>query len=152
MKVLMVCLGNICRSPLAEGIFRNLAEKRGLNVFVDSAGTGGWHSGQPPDKRSIQVAKRFGIDISALRARKFTKQDFEAFDLIFAMDRHNINDILALADSDIHKQKVKLMTYASHPDKPTDVPDPYYENEEAFYKVYSLLKMAIDSALNELVS
>ena len=135
MKILMVCLGNICRSPLAEGIMRS---KLGETCYVDSAGTGNWHVGQKPDKRSIAIAQKYGIDISAQRARQFHLNDFEEFDLIFAMDSSNFQDLLSLAKKEEHKAKVQLILGDAN------VPDPYYGGEEGFENVYQMLDEAID--------
>lgn len=135
MNILMVCLGNICRSPLAEGIMRS---KLGKEYFVDSAGTGSWHVGQAPDKRSIAVAKKYGIEISHLRARQFQVKDFDEFDYILAMDSSNYRDILSLARSEEDRMKVRLILHDQ------DVPDPYYGGEDGFELVYQLLDEAID--------
>jgi len=131
----MVCLGNICRSPLAEGIMRS---KLGKEYFVDSAGTGSWHVGQAPDKRSIAVAKKYGIEISHLRARQFQVKDFDEFDYILAMDSSNYRDILSLARSEEDRMKVRLILHDQ------DVPDPYYGGEDGFELVYQLLDEAVD--------
>lgn len=130
MKILMVCLGNICRSPLAEGILRS---KLNEDFHIDSAGTGDWHVGNFPDKRSISVAKKYGIDISAQRARQFNPKDFDDFDLIYVMDESNLEDVISLAKTEIHKSKVKLILG----DK--NVPDPYYGSEEGFENVFKML-------------
>lgn len=135
MNILMVCLGNICRSPLAEGIMRS---KLGKEYFVDSAGTGSWHVGQAPDKRSIAVAKKYGIEISHLRARQFQVKDFDEFDYILAMDSSNYRDILSLARSEEDWMKVRLILHDQ------DVPDPYYGGEDGFELVYQLLDEAVD--------
>lgn len=135
MKILMVCLGNICRSPLAEGIMRS---KLGEEYFVDSAGTGSWHVGQAPDKRSIAVAKKYGIEISHLRARQFQVKDFDEFDYILAMDSSNYRDILSLARSEEDRMKVRMILHDQ------DVPDPYYGGEDGFELVYQLLDEAVD--------
>jgi protein-tyrosine phosphatase len=128
MKILMVCLGNICRSPLAEGVMRHLVQKEGLDWEIDSAGTGNWHVGQPPHHGSIQVARRHDIDISKQACRQFRVSDFDAFDLILVMDKNNLADVLAQARNDTDKNKVQLFLG----DK--EVPDPYYTNlfDEAF--------------------
>ena len=138
MKILMVCLGNICRSPLAEGIMRS---KLNEDFFVDSAGTGDWHVGQLPDKRSIAIAKTYGIDISSQRARQFQTDDFEAFDQIFVMDASNFKNVVALAQTDEHRKKVRLIL------NEIDVPDPYYGGDEGFENVFRML----DEATNEFV-
>jgi protein-tyrosine phosphatase len=140
----MVCLGNICRSPLAQGI---LSSKLSLNHEVDSAGTADYHIGKKPDSRSIEVAKKYNIDISNQRARQFKKEDFSYFDLIFAMDESNFNDILLLASNDLEKQKVKLILNQIPNNSFSDVPDPYYGNEKDFERVYNLL----DNACYELI-
>lgn len=131
MKILMVCLGNICRSPLAEGILRS---KLSEEFHIDSAGTGDWHVGNCPDKRSISVAKKYGIDISAQRARQFNPKDFDEFDLIYVMDESNFEDVISMAKSEIHKSKVQLILG----DK--NVPDPYYGGDEGFENVYKMLE------------
>src|SRR5690606_3697404 len=133
MKILMVCLGNICRSPLAEGILRS---KLSEEFHIDSAGTGNWHVGKSPDKRSVAVAKKYGIDISMQRARQFHPNDFEEFDLIYVMDESNFEDVIALTENQNHHFKVKLIL-ADLEDK--NVPDPYYGGEEGFEKVYKML-------------
>jgi len=135
----MVCLGNICRSPLAEGILRS---KLSNNFIVDSAGTGGWHAGELPDKRSIEIAKKKGLDITNQRARKFTIKDFLEFDLIYAMDTSNLKDILQLAPNENAKRKVHLILNEIYPNENKDVPDPYYGLNDGFEKVYNMLDEA----------
>lgn len=124
----MVCLGNICRSPLAEGVMQHLVQQEGLDWQVDSAGTGNWHVGEGPDHRSVKVARQHGIDISKQICRLFRVSDFDTFDLILVMDKYNLSDILAKARTEADEQKVRLLLG----DK--EVPDPYYSNlfEEAF--------------------
>ena len=140
MKVLMVCLGNICRSPLAEGILKEKVKENGLKWEVDSAGTSGWHDGALPDTRSIEIANQNGIDISDQRSRKFLKSDFKNFDLILAMDSSNYQNIHALAENDTEKEKVKLILNYSFPGENRTVPDPYYDN--GFPQVYEMLEKA----------
>ncbi len=138
----MVCLGNICRSPLAEGILRskvNLSE-----VHVDSAGTGGWHVGEQPDERSIKVARKYGLDITYQRGRKFSTYDFEQFDHIFVMDNSNYRDVLQLANSEEERQKVQLILDELFPGENVDVPDPYYGGEHGFENVYKMLDEACE--------
>lgn len=136
MRILMVCLGNICRSPMAEGILRAMTTSRGLEWDIDSAGTGAWHSDEPPDPRAIAVCKQRGLDIRQLRARQVRRQDFDAFDLILTMDRANHRDVLQMAQSASHKDKIRpIMSYASDPY--AEVPDPYYDGR--FAEVYELL-------------
>lgn len=145
MRVLMVCLGNICRSPLAEGILQEKIISEGLNWEVDSAGTSSWHVGENPDPRSVEVAGRNGLDISRQRARQFTPDDFNSFDLIFAMDHSNYSDILDLAKSEQQKAKVKLILNEIFPEKNRAVPDPYWDNN--FDEVYELLSQAANSII-----
>ena len=139
-KVLMVCLGNICRSPLAEGILKSKVNKN--NVFVDSAGTAAYHVGNLPDVRSIAVAKKYGIDITNQQARKITVKDFDTFDFIYAMDASNYNNILSLARNKEDEQKVKMILKESNPTKNLSVPDPYYGGDTGFEDVYTMLDEA----------
>ena len=141
MKVLMVCLGNICRSPLAEGILQRKVEEKDLNWQIDSAGTGSWHVGELPDSRSIEVGKKYGIDLTSQRARQFKKIDLDRFDLIFAMDSSNYQNILKLADNQVQKDKVKLIMNESEPGRNEAVPDPYWD-DDGFEKVYQMLDKA----------
>ncbi len=140
-KILMVCLGNICRSPLAEGILKS---KLNSNFIVESAGTAAYHVGNKPDPRSIAVARQNGLNITNQRARKFTKQDFEDFDIIYAMDNSNYQNIIALAENEEEKSKVKLILNESFPDKNLDVPDPYYGGDKGFENVYNMLDNACE--------
>lgn len=135
VRILFVCLGNICRSPLAEGILRHVA-KDGL-VDADSAGTGGWHIGDPPDRRSIAVARKHGIDISRQRCRKVHAGDFEAFDLILAMDGSNLANLRAMAPPATQHKLHLFLAYTQGITR--DVPDPYYEGPEGFETVYNML-------------
>ena len=135
----MVCLGNICRSPLAEGILKNKVNPN--TVFVDSAGTAGYHIGNAPDPRSIAVANKYGIDISKQVCRKFTVEDFNNFTTIFVMDNSNYNNVIALAQSPEHKNKVKLLLNFGDT-KITEVPDPYYGGDQGFENVYHLIDQA----------
>ena len=148
-KILMVCLGNICRSPLAEGILQSKVNKE--LVFVDSAGTAAYHVGNLPDERSIAVAKQYGIDISNQQARKFTEKDFLNFDVIYAMDKSNYQNIISLATSDKDVEKVKMILNESQPDKNYSVPDPYYGGKNGFEEVYKMLNQACDSILCKLL-
>lgn len=149
VKILMVCLGNICRSPLAEGL---LASKLPKNKFtIDSAGTGGYHIGREPDHRSIATAKKNGLDISHQKARKFTPKDFEDFDYIYVMDNSNYDDVIFLAKTDEHKQKVELILNELFPDDNVDVPDPYYGLQNGFDMVYEMLDEATDLLAKKLI-
>ncbi len=139
MKVLMVCLGNICRSPLAHGILESMIEKRGLHWSVDSCGTSGFHDGELPDVRSIEVAKLNGLDITNQRSRKLTREDTQKFDLLIAMDQSNYNDIKRVASKDNHS-KIKMLLNYSYPGENRKVPDPYYEG--GFDRVYELIDRA----------
>lgn len=138
----MVCLGNICRSPIAEGILKSKAEELGLDWTVDSAGTSGYHQGEMPDARSIQEALLNGIDIKEQRSRIFSKNDFDKFDLILAMDNSNYDKIIALADKPSDVSKVKMILEYTYPGKNIGVPDPYYN--DGFDEVFDLLDAAID--------
>lgn len=145
MKILMVCLGNICRSPLAEGILQNKVKQQQLDWWVDSAGTGAYHVGEQPDPRSRAVAQKHGIDINMQRARQFTAADLEKFDFVFAMDRSNYRNILALATTPKQKEKVHLILEftgaAEH-----NVPDPYWD-DNGFEQVYQMLDKACSRLL-----
>ncbi len=143
MKILMVCLGNICRSPLAHGIMEHLVKQKGLNWEIDSAGTGSWHIGHQPDRRSIAVAKANGIDITNQRARQFSSADFDDFDLILVMDKQNYRDVIAQAKTAEHEEKVKLFIPNGF------VPDPYY-NDEEFAPVFDMVYTPCEKLLQEL--
>lgn len=144
MRILMVCLGNICRSPLAEGIMKHKAAQRGLSWTVDSAGTGFWHVGDPPDARSVITARRHGIDITGQRGRQFQAGDFEQFDHIFVMDAQNHRDVLRLAGSDADRAKVSMMMAPCYPDRAPNVPDPYHD-DDGFEEVFSMLDAACEA-------
>ncbi len=152
MKVLMVCLGNICRSPLAEGIFREKAKEHGLKVKVDSAGTSAYHEGERPDRRSQQVGRKHGIDISQQRSRRFTKEDFAAFDRIYVMDIHNYEDVIALASTPEEEQKVDLILNIIHPGENRTVPDPYYDGQDGFEHVYKMLEDSCEIIVKEMLA
>lgn len=143
----MVCLGNICRSPLAEGIMRS---KLSEDFTVDSAGTGGWHAGELPDKRSIATAKNRGLDITNQRARQFKRSDFDTFDHIFVMDNSNYKDVLALAPNEEAKSKVKLILNEIFPNENVDVPDPYYGGQDGFENVFDMLDQACEEIARKL--
>ena len=147
IKILMVCLGNICRSPLAEGI---LASKLPDSFKVDSAGTGNYHIGKLPDSRSIAIAKEKGIDITNQRARQFKKSDFQTFDYIYVMDRENYRDIIKLAPDIESRNKVRMILDELFPNENVDVPDPYFGSESGFSIVFKMLDEACEIIANRL--
>nr|WP_034816051.1 low molecular weight protein-tyrosine-phosphatase [Ensifer sp. BR816] len=150
VRILFVCLGNICRSPLAEGVMRELVGRAGYrqSVSVDSAGTGAWHVGHPPDRRSIAVARAHGIDIKDLRGRQISAADFAAFDLILGMDRCNVSELMRLASPETAHKVHLFMTLATG--RNVDVPDPYYETADAFDALYQGLEEGCSSLLAKL--
>ena len=149
VKILMVCLGNICRSPLAEGL---LAAKLPKDKFiVDSAGTGNYHIGKQPDPRSIATAKKNGIDITNQRGRQFSSNDFDEFDYIFAMDISNFENIIRLAKNEAQKEKVELILNHLFPGDNVDVPDPYYGLQNGFDMVYEMLDETCDILAKKLI-
>jgi protein-tyrosine phosphatase len=144
-KVLMVCLGNICRSPLAEGILRKKLEERNLtHITVDSAGTSNYHVGECPDTRSMRNAGSHGVDISALKARQFTADDFDDFDLIYAMDASNYGNIVQLARHERDERKVEMILNVLYPGSNMSVPDPYFGGEQGFENVFVMLDKACE--------
>jgi protein-tyrosine phosphatase len=150
VKIVMVCLGNICRSPLAEGI---LASKLPKDKFtVDSAGTGSWHIGQSPDDRSVAVAKKNGLDISYQRGRQFSRTDFDTFDYIYVMDNSNYDNVIALAETKEQKEKVILIMNELYPSQNKDVPDPYFGMHNGFDIVYAMLDEACDVIAQKLIA
>jgi len=146
VKVLMVCLGNICRSPLAEGILKNKLDSK--KYLVSSAGTANYHVGKLPDSRSIAVAQKNGIDITDQKANQFTIKHFEIFDFIFVMDLENLNNVLKLAFSESERSKVKLILNETTPNQNDEVPDPYYGGVDGFDFVYKIL----DEACNHIAA
>ncbi len=146
----MVCLGNICRSPLAEGIMKNKLKQHNLDWEVGSAGTGSWHIGSSPDPRSIDIARQNNIDITSQRGRQFIRQDFDQYDLIFAMDSQNYQNILKLAPNDETKEKVQLIMNLHQPGYNQSVPDPYWD-DNGFQKVFDMLDMACDGIVKNYV-
>ncbi len=149
VKILMVCLGNICRSPLAEGI---LASKLPQSNFqIDSAGTGNYHIGREPDHRSIATALKKGIDITNQKARQFTVEDFDAFDYIFVMDSSNYDNVIELAKSEEQKNKVEMILNYLFPSENVDVPDPYYGLQNGFDTVYEMLDETCDIIAKKLI-
>ena len=148
-KILMVCLGNICRSPLAEGILRSKLDTS--QYEVDSTGTGHWHVGNPPDPRSVAVAKKNGLNISTLRGRQFSYQDFLDFDHIYVMDSSNLENVLRLAKTQEDKDKVSMILDTLFPGEKVDVPDPYYGIDDGFDRVYEMLDEACNIISKQLV-
>lgn len=151
MKILMVCLGNICRSPLAEGVMRSKIMEHNLDWEVDSCGTSNYHIGENPDSRSQENALSHGIDISKLEGRQFTKQDFDEFDKIFVMDSSNYNNVIKLADNQTQIDKVDLLLNQSNPGSNNNVPDPYYGGPQGFENVYQLINEACQCFINKQV-
>jgi protein-tyrosine phosphatase len=149
-NILMVCLGNICRSPVAEGIMKNRLDHYNLNITVDSAGTSNYHPGENPDLRSTKNALKNGIDISNLVARQFKVQDFDNFDIIYVMDEQNKIDVLNLSRNDIDKSKVKLMLTELPGTSHKNVPDPYFGDEAGFQLVFDLLSKACENVAQRL--
>lgn len=142
MKILMICLGNICRSPLAHGIMEQLVKENELNWEIDSAGTGNWHIGQQPDKRSIAVARKYGVDISKQSGRQICIDDFDRFDRIMVMDYNNLNDVKELARSESDSNKISLFL------KDEIVPDPYYDDDQ-FDPVFRLVEGRCKEIISE---
>lgn len=143
----MVCLGNICRSPLADGLLREKVKQLNLDVIVDSAGTSNHHVGQAPDSRMRSTSRLMGVNIDDLHARQFTKSDFKNFDLIFVMDKSNYANVISLTNSVEEKSKVHLILNELHPNQDLEVPDPYFGGNQGFKEVYNLL----DEATNALI-
>ncbi len=150
IKILMVCLGNICRSPLAEGLLTSKLPKE--KFLVDSAGTGEWHIGKQPDERSIATARKHGIDISKQKETDFSVKLFDEFDYIYVMDNSNYNDVIFLAKTNEHKAKVKLILDELFPGDNVDVPDPYYGLQNGFDMVYEMLDEATDIIAKKLIA
>lgn len=142
MKILMVCLGNICRSPLAHGIMEHLVKKEGLDWEIDSAGTGNWHIGEGPDRRSTATAKNYGIDISGQCCRQINVKDFDQYDRIYVMDKMNLKDVLALTRNDEDRKKVRLLLDNAI------VPDPYYE-DDLFDDVFKMIEKGCKAIIQQ---
>lgn len=151
MKILMVCLGNICRSPLADALLRKKVQDLNLDVLVDSAGTSSYHIGNEPDLRTQENAQLNGLDMSFLKARQFVAVDFQAFDKIYVMDKSNYGNVLALAENEKDSSKVQLILDLVEEDI-QEVPDPYYGGEKGFETVYNLLDEATDKIIENIQS
>ena len=148
MKILMVCLGNICRSPLAEGILAHKTKQ--LDIEVDSAGTAAYHVGELPDKRSLEIADKYNIDLKNQRARQFSRADFDEFDIIYAMDTNNLAHLISLAETEKERNKIKLILNEINPGAYESVPDPYYGGENGFQNVYNMLNKACDKIVQNI--
>ena len=151
-RVLFVCLGNICRSPSAQGVFESMVSARGLQsqFEIDSAGTGGYHAGEPPDRRAQAAARQRGYDLSGQRARAVRPSDFQQFDLILAMDRSNLENLLRVAPANCAARVRLFMSYA--PAWPAEVPDPYFGGDQGFEQVLDMLEAASEALLEEVAS
>jgi protein-tyrosine phosphatase len=150
VNILMVCLGNICRSPLAEGILASKLPKK--DFFVDSAGTGSWHIGHAPDKRSIAVAQHHNISIAHQKGRQFSIQDFEIFDYIYVMDASNYDTVMEMAKNETQKNKVQMILNELFPGENVDVPDPYFGLANGFENVYQMLDEVCDTIASKLIA
>ena len=148
MKVLFVCLGNICRSPLAQGILEEKTRERGLDWEVDSAGTGSWHVGDPPDNRSVETGVKYGVDIAAQRGRQFRAGDLDRFDMIFVMDHSNWKNIIRFAQSTDERSRVQMIMNMVEPGSNLDVPDPYWD-DDGFEQVYHMLDEACERIIEK---
>ena len=148
MKILMVCLGNICRSPLAEGILSSKGKH--LKIEVDSAGTAAYHIGKIPDIRSIEIANKYDIDLNQQRARQFSRADFDEFDIIYAMDTNNYAHLVSLASSETERNKIRMILNQINPNAYQSVPDPYYGGENGFQDVYAMLDKACDKIIQDI--
>lgn len=149
MRILMVCLGNICRSPLAEGILKEKVRQAGLSWTVESAGTNHYHTGEPPHPLSQKVALENGIDISDQRARRFIREDLQNYDRIYALANDVMEDIRSIAGTDFNRTKVDLLLNEQFPNEDRDVPDPYYGTEPGYHKVYAMINEVCDRILEK---
>ena len=145
----MVCLGNICRSPLAEGILQHKVNEAGLSWKVESAGTNSYHIGEPPHHLSQKVAQLNGINICDQRARRFKPSDLEEYDLLYAMSKDVIDDMKTMAGNQWKQEKVKLLMDELHPGQQKDVPDPWYGPEPGYHEVYKMIEAACDKILKK---
>ncbi len=148
----MVCLGNICRSPIADGLLRDKVAQKGLDIEVDSAGTSGFHSGDAPDPRMRATAKSMGVNIDDLSSRQFVQADYDRFDVIYAMDESNRDNMYKLARNEEDKQKVKLILNEIYPGENMSVPDPYYGGDQGFVDVFNMLDEATSKIISDLKS
>lgn len=148
MKILMVCLGNICRSPLADGLLRKKVIENQLDVEVDSAGTSGHHKGELPDARMMKTASEFDVDLSSLRSRPIVKSDLDYFDVIYTMDRENYWNVYDLCETEEQRKKIIPILDLIYPEENKSVPDPYYGGKQGFVHVYEMLDKATDVIIN----
>ena len=148
MKILMVCLGNICRSPLAEGILAHKIKQ--LDIEVDSAGTAAYHVGKSPDKRSIEIANKYNINLENQRARQFSRSDFDKFDIIYAMDTNNLAHLISLSETKKERQKIRLILNEINPNACESVPDPYYSGKDGFQNTYNMLNEACNKIIQNI--
>ena len=151
IRILFICLGNICRSPSAEGVFRHLVSEAGLSdhIDTDSAGTGPWHAGNPPDRRAQDAARARGFDISHLRARQVQSDDFHAFDFLVAMDKDNHQDLISMSPQDLHHKISLLLDHSGGP-RGKDVPDPYYGDLSGFHDMMDLIETGAKGLLEHI--
>ena len=149
MNILFVCLGNICRSPTAEAVFRHRSTASGLHITIESAGTDAWHTGEAPDVRAQAAGRKRGYSFADQSARKVSRQDFEMFDLILAMDKRNLQDLKAMCPSKLHYKLALFLGYASTQTQ-REVPDPYYGGDDGFESVIDLIELASDGLIDTL--
>ena len=150
MRILFVCMGNICRSPTAEGVMRRLVEEEGLDIEIDSAGTGGWHAGEPPDERATLAARRRGVTLEGA-ARQVTADDYRRFDLLIALDRSNLRELIARAPDEDAAERVRLLReFDPAAAGDLDVPDPYYGGDRGFETVLDMVEAACRGLIDEL--
>ena len=149
MRILFVCMGNTCRSPTAEGVMRRLVEEEGLDIEIDSAGTGGWHAGEPPDERATLAARRRGVTLEGA-ARQVTADDYRRFDLLIALDRSNLRELIARAPDEDAAERVRLLREFDPAAGDLDVPDPYYGGDRGFETVLDMVEAACRGLIDEL--
>ena len=150
VSVLFVCTGNICRSPTAEALFRDRVKKKGINAAYDSAGTFGYHVGEPPDRRAIDIARNNGVDMSDLVARKINDNDFNEFDYVIAMDKGHERTMKTMIP-EVHHSKIRLFLDFHDKYKGMDIPDPYYGDLDGFKKTYDLIEEGVDALISEIL-
>ncbi|MFC6672792.1 low molecular weight protein-tyrosine-phosphatase [Marinobacterium aestuariivivens] len=149
-SILLVCLGNICRSPTAHGVLEHRLREAGLEVFVDSAGTGAWHVGNPPDRRATAAALRRGIRLEHLRARQVELEDFRRFDLVLAMDRDNLDNLMRICPPEYRSRVRLFLEFAGDRVSMLEVPDPYFGGDDGFEQVLDLIEAASEGLIEQL--